>query len=587
MSSIPGAINASDYQLDEEQGTASPQIQPHIIISSRYSLRTRNNALAPVNCLPTEILVHIFSSLEEIDEPHHECPSDTSGCPIGWIRVTHVCRQWRCIAIDHPSLWTNILCDLGPKWTKAFLQRSQMASILFSYTMPNTPKYGTRMDVASEVSNHMHHMQELRISIRCGQDAMQLARSLATSAPVLEKVWLRSYRRHPAPALDTSMSGNEPLPLLPTNLFNRSAPRLRFLSIFSFRVPWSSLDFSSLVHLRIDILSRANTAGMEQTTAFGSELRGFGSVLSALSRMPVLEDLGLYYTLPHLSSDVTPHTKFSPHVTLSRLRKLCLVDDIVQCVVILNHITMPSTTRKAIKCTLDAVHGHGSEVILPWLTSQIGMSSFLHRSEIECWRTGFKIDIAISNGACTNAEQTPSRSLSPNQEDNNIHFSVVDLTTDGTYSVFQTICQALPLGHLDTLYIHVSPGWRNSPDWLMVLERCKILRCLSTGTLDSTFWTALTSPHDIRIDGRSLTYPLFPSFTSLTLLYWNFKRDAEQLGMLLELLRHRRGIAPLQKVDLTQCLVDSQIVEQIKSEVPDVIWDEGASFGSFRNSRLN
>ncbi|TFY55572.1 hypothetical protein EVG20_g9271 [Dentipellis fragilis] len=438
--------------------------------------------------------------------------------------------------------------------------------------MPITPESGIRIDIFNMVSRHLCHMRELGVSTHRHEDAISVARSLVSAALVLETVWLHNYLRHPALTRDPTLPAISLLPLLPTNLFNRSAPRLRCLRIFSFRVPWSSLDFSSLVHLRINIFWPAATAEMAQTTGSNSEMHGFGSVLSTLSRMPVLEVLGLYHTLPPLPTDATPRTTFSLCIALPRLRTLCLVDNILKCIVVLNHITMPSTTRKSIECTLDAVNGHGSDLILPWFTSQIDASSSLHGSEIECWERGFKIDTTISNSFRTIMEQIPSGPPSSNTENTNIHFSVIHLTTGETYSVFQTICRALPLDHLETLHIHVSNAWRHTEDWFMVLGRCKNLHHVSMGTFDSSLWTALTTMYNIPTDGHS--DPLFPSLTSLTLLYWNFKRDVERLGMLLELLRHRRGIAPLQKVDLTRCEVDGQTVEQIRAEVPEVIWDE-------------
>ncbi|KAF8263419.1 hypothetical protein EI94DRAFT_1501980, partial [Lactarius quietus] len=70
-------------------------------------LRHRRNALAPVSSLPTEVVLTIFSlvraastSLPFIlgERPDH----------LAWLRVAHVCHQWREIALNHSLFWSHI-----------------------------------------------------------------------------------------------------------------------------------------------------------------------------------------------------------------------------------------------------------------------------------------------------------------------------------------------------------------------------------------------------------------------------------------------------------------------------------------------
>ena len=66
-------------------------------------LRLRRNALSPISTLPPEVLAAIFSLLCPPSSPdrnpdHH----------IARLRVSHVCHQWRQIALNQPLLWSNV-----------------------------------------------------------------------------------------------------------------------------------------------------------------------------------------------------------------------------------------------------------------------------------------------------------------------------------------------------------------------------------------------------------------------------------------------------------------------------------------------
>ena len=71
------------------------------------ALRRRRNALAPVSSLPTEIIETIFS-LSHV--PGTLPPSTLDGKPdhLPWLRVAHVCHQWREIALNQPLFWSHV-----------------------------------------------------------------------------------------------------------------------------------------------------------------------------------------------------------------------------------------------------------------------------------------------------------------------------------------------------------------------------------------------------------------------------------------------------------------------------------------------
>ena len=66
---------------------------------------------------PVELLQIIFTRCTETADKRHAAPP--------WIAITHVCRRWRAIALDHHSLWTTITAQLHFCWAKAFMERSK------------------------------------------------------------------------------------------------------------------------------------------------------------------------------------------------------------------------------------------------------------------------------------------------------------------------------------------------------------------------------------------------------------------------------------------------------------------------------
>jgi len=59
----------------------------------------QRNMLVPISILPAEILARIFHFSASSEQPYSRS--------LGWVHVTHVCRRWRQIALDDPTLWTH------------------------------------------------------------------------------------------------------------------------------------------------------------------------------------------------------------------------------------------------------------------------------------------------------------------------------------------------------------------------------------------------------------------------------------------------------------------------------------------------
>ncbi|TFK66760.1 hypothetical protein BDN72DRAFT_859617 [Pluteus cervinus] len=80
----------SQKKLDEEIRALEKRI---------ISLRTSRNALALINRLPMEILTEIFA-----------CVQASYNCfqMVKWLRVAHVCKNWRTISFSSRNLWSTL-----------------------------------------------------------------------------------------------------------------------------------------------------------------------------------------------------------------------------------------------------------------------------------------------------------------------------------------------------------------------------------------------------------------------------------------------------------------------------------------------
>ncbi|VDC07178.1 unnamed protein product [Peniophora sp. CBMAI 1063] len=74
------------------------------------------NTLSPLPELPPEILAIIFSFAADID-PHRRVA-------LGWVRVTHVCKSWRELALSITSLWNRELGNQSHRSFPTFLERA-------------------------------------------------------------------------------------------------------------------------------------------------------------------------------------------------------------------------------------------------------------------------------------------------------------------------------------------------------------------------------------------------------------------------------------------------------------------------------
>lgn len=124
---------------------------------------TQQNALAPINRFPDELLVATLRHLVMRPGP---------GTNKALFRATHICRRWRDLVVHTPSLWTQICVDKETV-TETLLARSRRMPI--SVYVPYGSKPGT-------LTPHFHRLRCLHIDERVPPNVSSASSSSESSS---------------------------------------------------------------------------------------------------------------------------------------------------------------------------------------------------------------------------------------------------------------------------------------------------------------------------------------------------------------------------------------------------------------------
>ena len=167
-------------------------------------LKYRRNALAPISTLPAEVIAAIFSFLRR------PAASSPRGKPErDLLRVTHVCHQWREIALEQPLLGSRVDCtNLTLAGVREILARAKNAPLhleaRFHGSHWKKDRFGT---FEKELLLHISHIRHLGIGPKTGQ-VFHLLKILGglTSNPSCSLTTMSSSEHLPHPGL--SLTGN-------------------------------------------------------------------------------------------------------------------------------------------------------------------------------------------------------------------------------------------------------------------------------------------------------------------------------------------------------------------------------------------
>ncbi|KAH7922443.1 hypothetical protein BV22DRAFT_1121467 [Leucogyrophana mollusca] len=564
--SAPSTVAQAQLKIDNELEVLGNRVR---------ALRTRRNAISRISSLPDELLAAVFMHYASRLYAEYCRLQDSLYMPqpLQWIKVTHVCRHWRRVALSYPTLW-SLLVPQRSRWCEEMLARSKMAALVIDTDLTYmTPKAVSGVEKAL---GHIGRVEELRLVSSKETMEKLLAPLVTTPAPLLKALSLENTR-HTHMRIDNYS--------LSETLFGGRAPHLRKLELFKCDLVWSSRILDGLTHLDISHLTSSARPTMVQ-------------LIAALRRAPALKALSFDDALPLLpvtTTSISTITQDSP-VILPVLASLRLVGTVVECAYLLAHLTIPINASLSLNCEAPFALGHDFSSLFPYISRLGGDSNGLSSSSGSAPFRSLTLRGGPHNESssifiqCSSSMQPPltdylSATPIPDADlwNNGSQLSL-GLSWEGgdsTPEVISSVCGALPLSNLRKVHIY-GPFELPERVWLDGFRGASELQELSLrstsigGLVEVLSLDAPQAPAD--------TVVFAPTLTTITLsdialdkadapAIWRFRRvDPRDLRDAL-VVRANQGIS-IQKLVIKQCRNitndDARLLEEV---VADLNWD--------------
>lgn len=265
------------------------------------------NARSAVSRLPTEILGAILG-LVRADWPlrltYPKSDNPALGCDpkldLAWIKISHVSKQWRAVALAFHGLWSQIdPYTLGTQWLNVMLARSMGAPLTLHESYELTEYVGNELLSSVMARTRSLNLSEFRSPLSYGPYIEFTEDVLETFlAPGLEELVLRAANPFRRAEDEPDDEEDEGFFNLPATIFNSSATRLRTITLENIIPCWTSPLWSSenIRSLSISFVNayRGGRDELQQTVDMSPN--EFLAALSILA--PRLEDLTLVNCLP-------------------------------------------------------------------------------------------------------------------------------------------------------------------------------------------------------------------------------------------------------------------------------------------------
>lgn len=293
----------------------------------RNSVRTEKLALEakgrklesekhPLNWLPNELLINIFVSFTEVDEPseveelYHRPP----------MILTHVCHKWRELALSTSSLWSHIFCRSersSRAQLRAFLERSRACPLHIAFRVSTSKSNATAgweerrtlHRLLAETSGHMLRWQS--IVFRCfGAESMERIVEILNypnnEFPNLQSLDLSITAPHPAytnaPSLMKGITINTDNDEFATHMSSADLKTGGLKHLRLQQVPLFSLPTPFYSNLRTLELCFPPQMLYSYEPRYQYRLR-VSTLSRCLSLIPWLEELVLEDTVPYIDVD--------------------------------------------------------------------------------------------------------------------------------------------------------------------------------------------------------------------------------------------------------------------------------------------
>ncbi|KAF5333284.1 hypothetical protein D9611_002792 [Ephemerocybe angulata] len=270
----------------------------HQLECELWALRSCHNAVTLTCRLPPEILARIFIDLASMGLSAwytlaaNKKPRKVS---VSWLRVTFVCRHWRSVALQSPSLWSNLVFS-NANLAEAMLTRSKGAPLTIWYN-------GMKDKPSSVLTTALSSVDRLR-SVKFSLDKDSYIQPALLAWAQKTGPTLTSFEM----SYDIGNSGS-----LPKAFLRASSHSLRILSLIRCGYTWGDLPIGPrITHLSLD-----------SGHMFSDTHRPTHSMFAySLQQMPHLQCFNLIGFLPSEAD-----TQYPEPIHIPSLRSLSLEDD--------------------------------------------------------------------------------------------------------------------------------------------------------------------------------------------------------------------------------------------------------------------
>ncbi len=290
------------------------------------ALKTRLNIFTHINQLPTEILAQI---LVAYTRDHYRLATghgNTSGFSAkpGWIKLAHVCRHWRDVALGTPRFWSHVYVQ-QPKTFCDLLPLSKSSPLYIDLTLEPSVwiDFGAWNSATELIGQQSHRLRELRYVATLKQIRM-LAEKLSHPMRLLEKLVLsRCTSKDPDP------DGSVPLHLLPAT---GHTPRLFHLEIHQLPVAWTDPVFCPTLTTLVVVGPKAARDPVPPTGTFEQ----FLDALQAMA--PSLVHLTLDGCVPRFQTAASEPPPPTRSIALPSLQRLKIDSATNNCAFLMEHL---------------------------------------------------------------------------------------------------------------------------------------------------------------------------------------------------------------------------------------------------------
>jgi hypothetical protein len=499
--------------------------------------RLCHNSLSPVSSLPPEVFTAIFSLL---------ClpgASSQGGRPdrhLARLHVSHVCHQWREIALNHPLLWSHVdFTTLSSAAAAEILVRAKSVPLYLDASI-----FGRRWDnirfsaFQRELQACVPYIHHLRTSAEPTQLRSTLE-GLVSPAPILEYLSLSSHstRRNKRSIVERVS--------IPDTLFDGFTPRLSCLELRNCGISWNSPLLKGLKYL--EILTPSAHARPKLTVW-----------LDALDEMPQLKTLTLHSTTSPIAPPFPADVKRT--VSLPSLTRLDILASPGDCALALAHLDLPALTCLCLTAISNLLSSSAVEKLLPYITRHSHgpqdaqpLQSVLIRTgdnhaDILAWSVP-NFYAEVHNRPALLATTVPTRvALSFRSND----WPLTDFVADNRIHTLCTVMAGLPLENLVTLAAHDLSSHHEGEFpmmrlWSLLSPKCIMLQRVGLGPLAAQGLIVM-----LLQDEGEHERPLFPLLRELTMI--DFSLYPKTISALCKAFMQRveQGV-PLEMLDLRMC----------------------------------